>query len=58
LKQIFVNCEQNSLVYKVIPDKGDICHTNYKGKANNCFYRELDMESMLLINVNHYLDNN
>jgi len=52
LCHIFVNCEQNSLVYQVLPDKGNICHTSYKGVANNCFYRELDMENMKLINLN------
>lgn len=52
LKHIFVNCEQNSLVYQVTPDKGNICHTSYNGVANNCYYRELDMDSMKLINLN------
>ena len=28
LHHIFVNCEQNSLVYQVTPDKGNICHTS------------------------------
>lgn len=50
--RIFVNCEQNSLVYRVTPDKGNICHTSYNGVANNCYYRELDMDSMKLINLN------
>lgn len=52
LKHIFVNCEQNSLVYQVVPDKGNICHTSYNGVANNCYYRELDMDTMKLINLN------
>lgn len=52
LIEIFVNCEQNSLVYKVRPINGNICHTSYKGVANNCFYRKLDMDSMKLINLN------
>ena len=46
VERIFVNCEQNSLVYQVTPDKGNICHTSYNGVANNCYYRELDMDSM------------
>lgn len=49
---IFVNCEQNSLVYQVTPDKGNICHTSYNGVPNNCYYRELDMNTMKLINLN------
>lgn len=49
---IFVNCEQNSLVYQVTPDKGNICHTSYNGVSNNCYYRELDMNTMKLINLN------
>ncbi|MBD5469866.1 MAG: phosphoribosyl-AMP cyclohydrolase [Lachnospiraceae bacterium] len=52
LLEIFVNCEQNSLVYKVRPLNGNICHTSYNGVANNCFYRQLDMESMELVNLN------
>lgn len=52
LHHIFVNCEQNSLVFQVTPDKGNICHTSYYGIANNCYYRELDMETMKLINLN------
>lgn len=52
LNHIFVNCEQNSLVFQVTPDKGNICHTSYNGVANNCYYRELDMETMKLVNLN------
>ncbi len=52
VNRIFVNCEQNSLVYQVMPDKGNICHTSYNGVANNCYYRELDMDNMRLINLN------
>lgn len=50
--RIFVNCEQNSLVYQVTPDKGNICHTSFNGVANNCYYRELDMSTMKLVNLN------
>lgn len=52
LHHIFVNCEQNSLVFQVTPDKGNICHTSWNGVANNCYYRELDMDSGKLINLN------
>ena len=45
LHRIFVNCEQNSLVMQVTPDKGNICHTSTDGIPNNCFYRELDMDT-------------
>ncbi len=48
---IFVNCEQNSLVIQVTPDKGGICHTSFEGKPINCFYRELDMDEMTLKRV-------
>ena len=52
LCEIFVNCEQNSLVYKVRPKKEDICHTkNKSGKARNCFYRKLDFKTNKLINL-------
>lgn len=52
LHHIFVNCEQNSLVFQVTPDKGNICHTSWNGVANNCYYRELDMDTGKLINLN------
>ena len=52
LHHIFVNCEQNSLVFQATPDKGGICHTSYNDKPNNCYYRELDMETGKLINLN------
>ncbi len=52
LTEIYVNCEQNSLVYKARPLKGNICHTSYNGVANNCFYRRLDMDRMELVNLN------
>ncbi len=52
VEHIFVNCEQNSLVYQVTPDKGNICHTSYNGVPNNCYYRELDMGTMKLKNIN------
>ena len=50
LHRIFVNCEQNSLVFLASPDKGGICHTkDHEGYRTGCYYRELDMESMKLI---------
>lgn len=53
LIEVYVNCEQNTLVYKVKPRAGGICHTKNKaGKHRNCFYRRLDNESMKLININ------
>lgn len=52
LHHIFVNCEQNSLVFQATPDKGGICHTSYNGKPNNCYYRELDMDTGKLIDLN------
>ncbi len=52
VNRIFVNCEQNSLVYQVTPDKGNICHTSFNGVPNNCYYREFDMSTMKLIDLN------
>ena len=50
---VYVNCEQNSLLYKVRPRRGDICHTkNRQGRPRNCFYRRLDMAAMQLENLN------
>ncbi len=52
LLEVRVNCEQNSLVYRVRPRRGDICHTkNSKGEPRNCYYRRLDFESGALENL-------
>ncbi|MCL2060114.1 MAG: hypothetical protein FWH01_13865 [Oscillospiraceae bacterium] len=45
IQSIYVNCEQNSLVYIVTPDNGNICHTSINKIANNCYYRKLDLDS-------------
>ena len=42
---IYVNCEQNSLVYRVTPDKGNICHVTQNGIAKNCYYRKLNLQT-------------
>ena len=53
LKEVYVNCEQNSLVYKVTPQGEGICHTrNSKGEARNCYYRRLDLSTGVLENTN------
>jgi phosphoribosyl-AMP cyclohydrolase len=53
LKEVYVNCEQNSLVYLVSPKAGGICHTyNSKGKARNCYYRRLNLDTGELENLN------
>ena len=52
LKEIYVNCEQNSLLYLVRAKKGGICHTsNKKGQARNCYYRRLDLDTGELENI-------
>jgi phosphoribosyl-AMP cyclohydrolase len=53
LVEVYVNCEQNSLLYKVRPRRGGICHTkNQKGQARNCYYRRLNLETGDLENLN------
>ncbi len=52
LLDVLVNCEQNSLVFKVRPRRGGICHTkNEAGEPRNCYYRSLDLESGGLRNI-------
>ena len=52
LVEVLVNCEQNSLVYRVRPRKGGICHTrNRAGAPRNCYYRRLNMQSWQLENL-------
>lgn len=50
---VFVNCEQNSLLFTVRPRNGGICHTkNKNGEPRNCYYRKLDFTSGKLENIN------
>jgi phosphoribosyl-AMP cyclohydrolase len=52
LIEVRVNCEQNSLLYRVRPRRGGICHTkNAAGEARNCFYRRLDFDTRRLENL-------
>jgi phosphoribosyl-AMP cyclohydrolase len=53
LLEVYVNCEQNSLVYIVRPRRGAICHTKNKaGEPRNCYYRKINFETWELENVN------
>ena len=53
LIDVYVNCEQNSLLYKVRPRRGGICHTkNVAGEPRDCYYRKLDFKSGELVNIN------
>ena len=52
LLEVLVNCEQNSLVYRVRPERGGICHTkNEAGAPRNCYYRSLDLSTWELRNL-------
>ncbi len=49
LVEVRVNCEQNSLLYRVRPRRGGICHTkNSRGEPRDCFYRRLDFNTWKL----------
>jgi phosphoribosyl-AMP cyclohydrolase len=48
-----VNCEQNSLLFMVRPNRGGICHTkNQAGEPRDCYYRRINFESQALENLN------
>lgn len=52
LVEVRVNCDQNSLVYRVRSRRGGICHTkNRQGEPRNCFYRRLDLDTGALDNL-------
>jgi phosphoribosyl-AMP cyclohydrolase len=52
LLEVRVNCEQNSLLYRVRPRRGGICHTkNAQGEPRNCFYRRLNLKTGALENL-------
>lgn len=47
-----VNCEQNSLLFVVRPNRGSICHTKNKaGEPRDCYYRRIDLETNALQNL-------
>jgi len=47
-----VNCEQNSLLYRVRPRRGGICHTkNATGKPRDCYYRRIGPDGRTLENL-------
>jgi phosphoribosyl-AMP cyclohydrolase len=52
LVEVRVNCEQNSLLYRVRPRRGGICHTkNAAGRPRDCYYRRLDFATGRLANL-------
>ena len=52
LLDVLVNCEQNSLLYRVRPRRGGICHTkNQASEPRNCYYRKYDWETGKLVNL-------
>jgi len=52
LVEVRVNCEQNSLLYRVRPQRGGICHTkNRKGEPRDCYYRKLNLGTGKLENT-------
>ncbi len=49
LVEVRVNCEQNSLLYRVVPRTGGVCHTRgADGKARpTCYYRRVESATEL-----------
>jgi phosphoribosyl-AMP cyclohydrolase len=53
LKEVRVNCEQNSLLFVVVPRSGGVCHTKQpNGKTRlTCFYRVMREGRLLHIPI-------
>jgi phosphoribosyl-AMP cyclohydrolase len=49
LVDVRVNCEQNSLLYRVVPRTGGVCHTRDADghTRTTCYYRRLVSEDLL-----------
>jgi phosphoribosyl-AMP cyclohydrolase len=49
LVEVRVNCEQNSLLYRVVPRRGGVCHTrDAQGHTRrSCYYRRVVSEAEL-----------
>lgn len=60
LVSVHVNCEQNSLLFKVRPITGGVCHTrNSRGKfRSSCYYRRFshDNSSEYDLFIHYHLD--
>lgn len=52
IKEVLVNCEQNSLVFKVAPIQEGVCHTEDANgkKRKTCYYRRLKSSTLLEFN--------
>jgi phosphoribosyl-AMP cyclohydrolase len=50
INEIFIDCDQDALIYKVTLDNGGSCHTFLSNGQNRkgCFYRRLDTKFMQL----------
>lgn len=53
INQILIDCDQDSLIYKVTLDKGGSCHTFLSNGENRkgCFYRSLNLNTMNLEHI-------
>jgi phosphoribosyl-AMP cyclohydrolase len=52
LQEIRINCEQNSLLFLVIPVNDGVCHTLKKNKNEHretCFYRKINNDELEFI---------
>ena len=47
LVDVRVNCEQNSLLYRVVPRRGGVCHTREPDGSTRrtCYYRRVTSET-------------
>ena len=52
LLEAYINCEQNSFLFKVRPKKKGICHTkNKNNEPRNCYYRQINLDTLALKNI-------
>lgn len=51
LVEVRVNCEQNSLLYRVRPRSGGACHTRAQDGSTraSCYYRRIEGQKMALV---------
>lgn len=52
IKEILVDCDEDSLVFKVHQIGGAACHTGY----NSCFYRKLENHQPIMIKTEKVFD--
>ncbi len=53
IDEIWVDCDQDAIIYKVTLQAGGICHTKNDNNEHrkSCFYRKIDLDQLKLTHI-------